>query len=180
MKKLIPSVLICACLSACVSVPNGPRVAVMPAPGKPFEVFQQEDFTCRQFAQSSVGTTADDAAIKNAVGSAAVGAGVGALVGALTNGSSGAGAGAAIGAVGGTLIGSSNGNFASRDTQTRYDIAYQQCMYAKGNQIPSTGVRRVYVPVTAVGSAPYSPPPSGMPPPPPPSYGATPPPPPPR
>jgi hypothetical protein len=78
------------------------------------------------------------------------------------------------------LIGSSNGNFASRDTQTRYDIAYQQCMYAKGNQIPSTGVRRVYVPVTAVGSAPYSPPPSGMPPPPPPSYGATPPPPPPR
>ena len=28
-----------ALLAGCASLPSGPRVAVMPAPGKPFEVF---------------------------------------------------------------------------------------------------------------------------------------------
>ncbi len=44
--------------------------------------------------------------------------------------------------------------------QLRYDTAYQQCMYAKGNQIPGAVQR-----VQPYGAAPgYPPPPSGAPP----------------
>ena len=35
-------------LAGCVSEPLGPRVAVMPAPNKPFDVFQQEQAMCEQ------------------------------------------------------------------------------------------------------------------------------------
>ena len=36
----------------------------------------------------------------------------------------------------GTASGTSWSAYASADAQWRYDIAYQQCMYAKGNQLP--------------------------------------------
>jgi hypothetical protein len=35
------------------------------------------------------------------------------------------------------VVGASTGYGASWTIQRRYDIAYEQCMYAKGNQIPS-------------------------------------------
>jgi hypothetical protein len=41
--------------------------------------------------------------------------------------------------------------------QRRYDIAYQQCMYAKGNQLPGQAVRQ---------NIPPPPPPPAPPPPP--------------
>jgi hypothetical protein len=52
--------------------------------------------------------------------------------------------------------------------QRRYDMAYIQCMYAGGNQVPVPG-RSGYgaAPSTTPGSAP-APPPAGTPPPPPP------------
>jgi hypothetical protein len=34
-------------LAGCVSLPVGPSVAVMPAPGKPFEVFVADETVCR-------------------------------------------------------------------------------------------------------------------------------------
>ena len=37
-------------LAGCVSIPIGPSVRVLPAPGKPFDVFVREDALCRQFA----------------------------------------------------------------------------------------------------------------------------------
>ena len=37
-------------LSACASEPMGPTVAVMPAPGKPFDVFQGDQALCKHFA----------------------------------------------------------------------------------------------------------------------------------
>jgi hypothetical protein len=43
-----------ASLTACVSAPTGPTVAIMPREGKPFEVFQQEDQQCRGFAANSI------------------------------------------------------------------------------------------------------------------------------
>ena len=36
----------------------------------------------------------------------------------------------------GTAVGSDRAYASERDIQRRYDIAYQQCMYAKGNQLP--------------------------------------------
>jgi hypothetical protein len=54
-------------LSACATMPTGPSVNVLPAPGKPFEVFAKEDGTCRQWAQSQIGNSTQDTYDKSAV-----------------------------------------------------------------------------------------------------------------
>ena len=47
----------------------------------------------------------------------------------------GAAVGAGSGLLGGTISGASAGQGYAWEAQRRYDIAYQQCMYAKGNQV---------------------------------------------
>lgn len=123
--------------SGCMTTgPIGPRVAVMPAPGKPFEVFAAEEHLCRQYAEQSIGLTPDVAASKNFAGSAVAGTVIGATAGALLGGREGAGAGAGVGLLAGSASGSNQAAYSSRDAQWRYDNAYMQCMYAKGNQVP--------------------------------------------
>ena len=131
-------------LSACaVPPPSGPRVMALPAPGKDFAVFQQEDAMCRQFASDQTGGAASaQAATNNAVGTAVVGTAVGAGLGAALGSLSGnMGAGAAVGGVAGALVGGSaaaNGAQASAgDIQQRYDASYTQCMYAHGDSVQS-------------------------------------------
>lgn len=130
-------ILLCGLLLAgCVSMPTGPRTRVMPGPNKPFDVFVQDDAQCRRFASRQVGTEPSQAAVDSGVTSAAVGTVVGAAAGALLDG----GRGAAAGAAGGLLIGSAAGADAagasSWELQRRYDLAYEQCMYSAGNQVP--------------------------------------------
>jgi hypothetical protein len=131
--------------AACVTMPSGPTVAVMPGPEKPFEVFQEDDAVCRQWALQQIGgappgESSGRSVAGGAIAGTALGAGLGAALGAA---SGNAGAGAAIGAgtglLAGTAVGSGSGYDAEYELQRRYDIAYQQCMYTKGNQIP--GVR---------------------------------------
>lgn len=130
-------------IAGCVThLPMGPRVAVMPAPGKPFEVFADEDRICRLYAKQSIGLPPDEVASQNAVGTAAAGVAIGTAVGALAGGREGAPTGAAMGLLAGSAAGTDEAAYASRDTQWRYDIAYQQCMYAKGNQIPGYQYRQ--------------------------------------
>lgn len=153
-------------LSACVTVPNGPNVMVLPAPGKPFEVFQADDMLCRQYARSQTGIDPAEAANQSAVASGAIGTVIGAAAGALIGAAAGnPGAGAAIGGGSGLLLGSVSGvqaGGASAATwQSRYDMAYVQCMYAKGNQVPG-------VAAAPSARATLPPPPPGTPPPPPP------------
>ena len=83
----------------------------MPAPGKPFEVFVAEETVCRQYAAPRVGLVPPQPAEQSVLSSAAAGTVLGA----------GAGTGLLVGTAG--------------MLQWRYDIAYQQCMYAKGNQV---------------------------------------------
>ncbi|MGD0229600.1 MAG: YMGG-like glycine zipper-containing protein [Syntrophorhabdales bacterium] len=65
-----------------------------------------------------------------------LGAGLGAVIGAATgNVGAGAAIGGATGLVGGTAMGSDAGYASQYQLQRRYDIAYQQCMYA-GNRYP--------------------------------------------
>jgi len=125
-------------VTGCVTnVPMGPRVAVMPAPGKPFDLFVTEEHMCRQYAEQAIGSSPNDVASKNAVGTAAAGVAIGTAAGALLGGGhEGAATGAAVGLLAGSAAGTDQAAYASRDTQWRYDIAYEQCMYAKGNQIP--------------------------------------------
>ncbi len=87
------------CLVAgCASIPNGPSVAVMPAPGKPFDQFIIEDNVCRQFAQNSIGTSASQAATDSEMKSIAAGTAIGVVAGILGAGNrNGGGVGAAFG-----------------------------------------------------------------------------------
>jgi uncharacterized protein YcfJ len=153
-------------LAACATRPVGPQVRVLPAPYKPFEVFQRDHYECEQWADDQIAGRAEQAN-NRAVGSAVIGTALGAALGAAAGGGRGAGVGAAAGAVVGTAVGVDQSEHAGYSLQRRYDIAYSQCMYSRGNQVPG------YAPLAA--GAP--PPPRNAPPPPP--RGLTPPPPPP-
>ncbi len=131
-------------LSACaVAPPQGPTVMALPPQGKPFEAFQQDDAVCRGYAQQQTGgASAAQAATNSAVGSAVVGTALGAGIGAALGSVGGAvGAGAAIGGATGLLagsaVGASNAQIAGGNIQGRYDTAYTQCMYSKGNTVQS-------------------------------------------
>jgi hypothetical protein len=169
-------------LGGCVTMPQGPSVMVLPTPGKPLELFEEEDAWCRSWARQRIGMSPQEIADQNAVAAGAAGTAVGAVVGAAIGAASGhASEGALVGAGTGLLLGASSGAEAGAyygaEAQHRYDIAYQQCMYAKGNQIPAVvrAARPAYV--TAPNPPPPSSPPAGYPPPP--TPGATQPPPPP-
>ena len=146
-KRGLLSLFALAVLSGCATMPTGPMVTVMPGPGKPFEVFMADDTVCRQWAQQSIGgaspsQTANQNTATGAVVGTAVGAAMGAAIGAATgNPAAGAAIGGGVGLLGGTSMGSNAGAASEYQLQRRYDIAYQQCMYAKGNQIPGV-VRR--------------------------------------
>ena len=126
-------------LGGCVQQPAGPTVAVMPAPYKPFEVFQQDQALCMQYGNQMI---AGGAATANnqAVGTAAVGTVLGAGLGAAVGGGPGAAIGAASGAIAGTAVASGPAYADQAGLQQRYDLAYSQCMYAKGNQVPGFAV----------------------------------------
>lgn len=129
-------------LSACATIPTGPSVRVLPGPGKSFEAFQSDDSACREWARQQTGTPPSDTVNQNLAKGAAIGTMIGAGLGAAIGAASGeVGVGAAIGAaaglLGGTAVATDPAYAAGFEVQRRYDNAYQQCMYAKGNHIPS-------------------------------------------
>lgn len=145
-------------LAGCAQMPTGPSIAVMPGPNKPFDVFMQDDQLCRGWAAHSIGIPGHDAAAERMLASTVTGAAIGAVAGAVAGGDRGAGTGAAIGTLIGATAGANQSAATAFDAQRRYDIAYQQCMYSKGNQVP-----------THAYGAYYYPPRSSVPPPPPPA-----------
>ncbi|GFE62849.1 glycine zipper family protein [Geobacter sp. AOG2] len=138
MRAAVAAVLV---VSGCATIPAGPSVLVLPGAGKSFEQFQTDDYVCRRWAEQQIGMTAQQTAQDNTVKGAAVGTMIGAGAGALLGAASGhAGAGAAIGAgsglLMGTAVGAGSGEEYGWESQRRYDYAYVQCMYSKGNEIP--------------------------------------------
>ncbi len=98
----------------------------------------------RQWALQQVGKAPQEMANRNtatgAVVGTVIGAGLGAAIGAATGDPGiGAGIGAGSGLLAGTLWGADSGQASGQEAQRRYDIAYQQCMYAKGNRVPVSG-----------------------------------------
>jgi hypothetical protein len=138
MKQYLIPITLVLTLAACASAPTGPTITVMPREGKPFDVFQKEDQECRSFAAKAVEDTSN-AALKQGATSALVGAAIGAAAGAVIQGGGGQniGTGAGIGLLGGSAMGAVGASNKEDQAQTQYNIAYQQCMYAKGNQVPS-------------------------------------------
>ena len=122
-------------LAGCASTPMGPTIRVMPSPNKPFEIFQQDQESCKQYAQSQVAGQVESAN-NGAVGRAALGTLLGAGLGAAVGNHQGAGVGAGMGAIVGTSAGANSSERAERSIQTQYNNAFAQCMYSKGNQVP--------------------------------------------
>lgn len=164
MKPVIGLSILGAALlaTACTTVPTSPSVLVLRGTGKSFEEFSADDAVCRQFAYNqNAGAAA--AANDKAVGSAVVGTLIGAAAGAALGGNhQGAAVGAGTGLLVGSAAGANSSAYGSYSLQRRYDIGYEQCMYAKGNSVPvAAGMQRQAQPA-------YAPPPPNMPPPPPP------------
>ena len=133
-------------MTGCMTIPTGPTVLVLPGQQKSFEHFRDDDIACQQYAwalTAPVGQAAADAAVSPAVVATAIGAAAGAIIGSATGR---AGQGAAIGAGTGLVFGSSaSGHTAyltSYELQRRYNMAYVQCMYSRGNQVPGSAVYR--------------------------------------
>jgi len=140
MRKLFLTTLTLSsvALVACTpTLPAGPNVAVMPGKGKSFESFQNDNATCMQFARGQIGVDPQQNARADAVAGAVTGAALGAAAGAaLGDSSRAAGTGAGAGLLMGAAVGNNNAVRSSAELQHRYDVAYEQCMYAKGNQLP--------------------------------------------
>ncbi len=187
LPKLATALAVASLATACATLPTGPSVMVLPGSGKSFDEFRYDDGMCRDFASDRTGTSTQKAATDAGVAAAAIGTGVGAAAGAAIGAAAGnPGMGAAIGAGSGLLLGSSVGvdqaAWAGASAQQRFDAAYQQCMYAQGNQIPvAAGSVQPYTqqrtpPRPSPQPPPVRPrhippPPPGPPPPPPPDAG---------
>lgn len=177
MTRFVPAALGLA-LGACATLPSGPSVMVLPGSTKNFDAFRADEAVCRDYAYRSVGgQTAQDAAANSAVASAVVGTAVGAAAGAAFGGGQGAAIGAGTGLLFGSAVGSSTAYASGYGTQVRYDNAYTQCMYARGNRVPvpaSYVAQQRYAPAAPSSPAPVTPrsapppPPAGLPPEPPP------------
>jgi hypothetical protein len=77
------SALLALLVGACAALPPGPSVMALPGQGKTFELFQQDDSVCRQFASAQIGNTSPgDAANQSFAGSSAIGTLLGAAAGA--------------------------------------------------------------------------------------------------
>jgi uncharacterized protein YcfJ len=161
-------------LAGCAVMPSGPSVAVFPGTGKSFDQFRADDQECRQFASNQI-SGAEQAANDSAVKDAVVGTAIGALAGAALGGNhQGAAVGAGAGLLVGSAAGANSGGASSYSLQRRYDVGYEQCMYAKGHRVPT--VARAAYPSRPAGYYPPPPPPNAPPPAyaPPPGYGAPP------
>jgi hypothetical protein len=149
-------------LGACAAAPPpGPSVMALPGKDKSFAAFQQDDVSCRQYAAQQIGygspaAAANQSAINSAAAGTVLGAAAGAAIGAATGNPA---AGAAIGAGSGLLLGSAAGANAAAlsagQLQRLYDMAYVQCMYAKGESVPQSLPTYAYAPVPAYPYYPY-------------------------
>jgi hypothetical protein len=161
MKLYIPGILFL--LAGCATPPpSGPGVLVLPGSSKSFDQFRFDDSECRQYAQSQLGRTPEQASNDAGVKSAVVGAAVGTVAGAALGGHSGAGVGAGVGLAAGALAGTDAAYASGRTVQQRYDFGYQQCMYAKGHKIP---MAREQIRPSPARQTRYAPPPPPPPPP---------------
>ncbi|ADE11808.1 glycine zipper family protein [Sideroxydans lithotrophicus] len=116
-------------LTGCTTTPVGPHVEVLPAQGKPFETFMEDEQTCRSYAQNSIVRSRYEPASHSFAGATA---------GALSGGQASTASGGSAGLAAGSMLGVETSPNSSEDAQQRYDIAYAKCMYAKGNQIPGS------------------------------------------
>ena len=127
-------------VSACAQTPMGSTVPVMPGPNTSLATFQNDQATCRQFAQQAVADQVQGANLRG-LGTAALTTALGAGLGGAIGGGRGAGIGAASGALGGAGLGAVGSSNAQRSIQAQFDNAFAACMFSLGNTVPGMGPR---------------------------------------
>jgi hypothetical protein len=144
-------------LSACATEPVGPTIGVMPAPRKSFDAFQGDQAVCKNFASGQI-AGGTQSANNRQIGTAVIGTLLGAGLGAAIGGGQGAAIGAGAGALGGTAVGGGAAANSGYTLQQQYNLAYAQCMYTRGNQVPGYVPPGYSQPPTPVYVAPAPPP----------------------
>lgn len=127
-------------LGGCAVAPTAPSVMVLPGTQKSTEQFRADSAACQEQARALLSNDAQ-AANNQAVTNAALGTVIGAAAGALLgqgsyNPSAAAGWGAGTGLLIGSTVAGGTSQAASYSMQRRFDIAYVQCMYQSGHQVP--------------------------------------------
>ncbi|MBW4022495.1 MAG: glycine zipper family protein [Proteobacteria bacterium] len=145
LRILVPGAALLLLAGCAAPTPTGPTITSVPPAGKSLTLFQNDDYTCRNYAQQTVAyPAATQNAQGNGVATAAIGTGLGAAAGALLGAAGGnAGMGAAIGAgaglLGGSAVGASQTQRKGESLQQIYNNAYAQCMTSRGNGIVPGG-----------------------------------------
>jgi hypothetical protein len=123
-----------ALLAGCDTMPEGPTVSAFQGADRNLDEFRTDDTDCKQFSQAQVGGAASASAGRaNVVPSEMRGTAVCRAMGAVVGGRGSA----ASGSMAGSLIdGLEAAQFAGNGLQRRYNCAYVQCMYMKGDKIP--------------------------------------------
>jgi len=127
-------------LSACAQTPMAPTVQVMPGPNTSLASFQNDQATCRQFAQQAVADQVQGANLRG-LGTAALTTALGAGLGGAIGGGRGAGIGAASGALGGAGLAAAGSSNTQGAIQAQFDNAFAACMFSLGNTVPGMGPR---------------------------------------
>ena len=127
-------------LSACAQTPMGSTVPVMPGPNTSLASFQNDQATCRQFAQQAVADQVQGANLRG-LGTAALTTALGAGLGGAIGGGRGAGIGAAGGALGGAGLAAAGSSNTQQSIQAQFDNAFAACMYSLGNTVPGMSPR---------------------------------------
>lgn len=132
LPMLWPVALLAACTATVPPPARVPTVSVMPGKRQSFEQFLLDEPRCRRHAAAQGGQAGAPVLADSAVAGTLIGAATGALLGGHRQA-------AANGAVAGLLAGVVSGQRASQDDEVRqqyqYNLAYQQCMVAKGHTV---------------------------------------------
>jgi hypothetical protein len=157
----VPGAGLLALAGCATPPPAGPSHMALPGSGMSFNQFRADDAECRAYADDSIGgQTAANATADANVRSAVAGTVIGAVAGAAIGGRDGAAVGAGTGLLVGSASGADAGNYSGRELQRRYDMRYDQCMYAKGHRVPLYGQFTTDRSTAAASTnAPYVPPP---------------------
>ena len=123
-----------ALLAGCDTMPERPTVTALQGADKGFDEFRTDDVECRQYAHAQVsGVTPASADHASGVTSTAPSSAICVAVGAAIDGRGSAAAGSRTGSL---IDGTDAAQFVGYGLQQRYNCAYVQCMYLKGDKVP--------------------------------------------
>jgi hypothetical protein len=121
-----------ALLAGCAQQPIGPTAGVTPGPGKTDAVFQADMNACKQTASTAIAGQVD-AANRSAMTGVLTSAAAGVLSNGVANAATSATGDTASQAAAGGI---QNSQASQGNIQAVYDTAFNNCMYARGENVP--------------------------------------------